>query len=91
VVVGAGVTVRVEFPGPVEAGLTVHVVKDAGQVGTRLTLLLNPLMAVTVTVEVPCWPWFSVNDEGLAESEKSGVGAAPQLPNINDPMRVYQP
>ena len=73
------VTVRVEFAelfagGVTEIGFTVHVV-FAGQPETvNETELLNPNLEVTVIVEFPEPPCVSVNDVGLADSEKSGGG-----------------
>jgi hypothetical protein len=37
----------------------------------KLTIPLNPLRAVTVMVEVPATPAFTVTDVGLAEIVKS--------------------
>src|ERR1700704_5286741 len=72
------VTVSVEFA--VGLGLTgvgSEQVAPAGQpVTPSPTLPLNPLNAVTVAVEVPVPPCVSVNDDGFAKIEKSGVGAA---------------
>ena len=92
-VVDVVVTLSVEFvlPGGVtDVGFRVQVV-PAGQPETvRATKLLNPLSAVTVTVELPEPPCVSVNELGLAESEKSGA-EEPQLLNLNAPMCVYHP
>jgi len=71
-------TVSVEAAEPFAGGVTedglIEQVVNAGQPDTvRPTALLNPLIEVTVTVEVPCWPGLTVIDAGLAESEKSGA------------------
>ena len=63
-------------------------------VGRPLTLRpaapLNPPDGVSVTAyDVPC-PAVTVLLEGLAESEKSGVGVVPQPLTLNEPMRVCQ-
>ena len=87
------VTVSVEVVKPFAGGVTddganVHVV-FAGQLATvSPTGLLNPDVEVTVIVEVPEPPCVSVNEAGLADIEKSGVGE-PQPANLNDPIRVY--
>jgi len=86
------VTVSVEVVKPFAGGVTddganVHVV-FAGQLATvRATGLLNPDVEVTVIVEVTEPPCASVNDVGLGDIEKSGVGE-PQPANLNDPIRV---
>jgi len=50
-------------------------VAPGGQPATaRSTVPLNPFRAVTVTLEVPVPTCTSVNDDGLAEIEKSGGG-----------------
>ena len=50
-------TVKVEgVPGVTEAGLNVQVVPEGQPVTLRATLLLNPLIAVIVMVEVPDAP-----------------------------------
>ena len=53
----------------------------------NVTELLNPAIEVTVMVELVPPPCTTLADEGLAESEKSGV-MVPQPVNLNDPMRV---
>jgi len=60
--------------GVTDEGLIVHVA-PAGQLETvNPTELLNPNFEVTVIVEVPEPPCATVNDVGLADSEKSGGG-----------------
>jgi hypothetical protein len=74
------VTVKVEFAalfdgGVTEVGFTVHGVFDGQPETVSATGLLNPNLEVTVIVEFPEPPCVSVNDAGLADSEKSGGGA----------------
>lgn len=69
------VTVKVELPEPVtEMGL-----KLAAPVGSPVTLNVTvpvkPFNAVTVTVYPALVPWTTVWEAGVAEREKSGVGA----------------
>ena len=73
----AAVTVRVAvavlFDGGVtEVGFTTHVVFDGQPETVSATELLNPNLEVTVIVEFPELPCVSVNDDGFADSEKSG-------------------
>ena len=73
-------TVRVELAvavgvGVTELGESEQVAPDGQPATVRATLLLNPLIEVTVTVEVPVPPWVSVNDVGLRDIEKSGAAA----------------
>jgi len=89
-------TLSVEVPelfagGVTEVGFRVQVA-FVGQPDetVRLTALLNPFNDVTVMVEFPVLPCATVSDVGLAESEKSGVGAPPQLGNLNEASRVLQ-
>lgn len=53
------------------------------------TGLLNPFNDVTVIVEPAGFPCVIVCDDGLAESEKSGV-EVPQPANLKDPICVLQ-
>src|SRR5579862_3002829 len=53
-----------------------QVAPDGQPVTVRLTLPLNPFMAVTVTVEVPgAPPWVTVTLAGEAETLKFGAGS----------------
>jgi len=76
--------------GVTDAGLRVQVVFAGQPVTVSATELLNPPTELTVIVEFPALPCVSVTDAGLADSEKSGIGA-PQPENLNDPIRVNQP
>jgi hypothetical protein len=68
-----GVQERVEVPEPVTpVGVKEHVSPVAGLVLLdRLTVLLNPLTAVTVIVEVPVWPTLTEIPVGLELIVKS--------------------
>ena len=88
------VTVKVEAAellagGVTDVGFRMHVVKFGQPLTVNATKLLKPEREVTVTVELPALPRATVNEVGLAESEKSG-DAVPQPVNANDPMRVLQ-
>jgi hypothetical protein len=73
------VTVRVDVVAPFGGGVTLvgfrrHVVLAGQPLTVSPTGLLNPLMEVTVMVELPALPRGTVSDDGLAEIEKFGVG-----------------
>jgi len=59
------------------AGTNVHVASEGNPEQAKLTAWLNPFDGVTVRVEVPEEPAFTVTEAGLAAMEKSGAGAAP--------------
>ena len=60
----------------------------AGQPMTaRSTEPLNPLRAVTVTVEFPGAPWAIVNDDGATSIEKFG---GLQVGNLKEPNALSQ-
>jgi hypothetical protein len=66
-------TVIVELPEPVmEPGLNDAVARDGNPLTLRLTLPLNPLLGVTVTVYVVEFPRFTERVAGDAEIEKLG-------------------
>ena len=50
-----------------------HVAPGGQPLTARFTLPLNPLKAVTVIVEVAVPPGTSVNEDGFAETRKSGL------------------
>ena len=86
-------TFKVEPPEPpgTNVGASVHDAPVGHPVTVRLTESVNPPREVTVMVEGPEFPCVSVNDDGFADSEKSGVAGRPHPVNLNDPMCVYQP
>ena len=66
-------TVIVELPEPVmDAGLNVAVARDGKPLTPRLTLPLNPLLGVIVTVYVVEFPRFTEREPGDAEIVKLG-------------------
>jgi hypothetical protein len=69
----ATVIVRVDFPEvEIEVGFRLAV-NPVGALADNVTVLVNPLRAVTVIVEVPEDPLLMLKDAGDADSEKSGV------------------
>jgi hypothetical protein len=48
------------------------------------------LIEVKVIVELVVPPFTTLTEVGLADIEKSGCGAEPQLANLSDPMCVDQ-
>src|SRR6516225_7821395 len=63
VAVGLGVTTL---------GRSVHVAPVGQPVSVSSTFPVNPLSAVTVTVDDPLSPCNNVNEDGSSETEKSG-------------------
>ena len=62
-----------EVPEPgagILAGLKLMVVPVGAPEAERLIALLNPLLMVVVSVEVPCLPCTTLSDAGDAEMEK---------------------
>jgi hypothetical protein len=63
-----------EVPRVTLVGVRVQVSPVAGATeDVRLTVPVNPLMAVTVMVDVPATPALTVTVVGLAVTEKSGT------------------
>ena len=86
--------VRVDVADPLGCGVTdvgfkAHVAPDGQPLTVNATARLNPDSELTVMVELAAPTCAMVTDEGLAESEKSGVDD-PQPLNLNDPIRVLQ-
>jgi hypothetical protein len=67
------VTVSVDWPEVKDCGLRLAVQPVVGALADNVTVLVNPLRAVTVIVEVPDDPFPMLKDVGNAEIEKSGV------------------
>ena len=90
-VVAVALAVRVKVLLPVVlAGLKLAVTPAGRPDAERLTVPVNPLTGFTVIVLDPLLPWVTETLVGDAESEKSGVAAAPQLANLKLAMRVFQ-
>ena len=75
----AVVTFRLELPAPFEVRVIVEGLRLVeGPVGeteaAMVTVPVNELRLVTVTVDLPEDPWRMVNEVGLAERPKSGAG-----------------
>src|SRR5437870_13735870 len=73
--------VSVEDPPPViEGGLKPQLETPVGNPAwlstLRLTVPLNPLRGVTVTVKVVNWPGMTALDVGVITIEKSGLGGS---------------
>src|SRR5260221_6064529 len=91
VAVAEAVRVRVELVLPLAGGVTEAGANEAVTPLGRpeaesATAELNPLRLVTVIVLVPLLPWTTLRLVGEAETEKSGVGAAPPPPNLKDAL-----
>ena len=69
-----------------EDGFKEHVVLAGQPLVLKLTVPVKPAIDDTVMVELPELPCVIVNEDGLDESEKSGVGELPQFGNLNEPM-----
>jgi hypothetical protein len=85
--------VKAEVPLPGAAigfGLKLTVVPAGTPAAVRLMELLKLPLMVVVIVELPCWPWVTVTDDGEAEIVKSLGGGPPQLGNFKDARRVLQ-
>ena len=78
-----------EPPAVTEAGLKLTVVPAGWPLALRLTVCAEPLVTAVLIVEVPLPPCATLRLPGLAPIEKS-EGAAAQLGNLNDPIRVCQ-
>ena len=89
VAVALAVSVKLLVP-VVLAGLKLAVTPAGRPDAERLTVPVNPLTGFTVIVLDPLLPWVTETLVGDAESEKSGVAAAPQLANLKLAMRVFQ-
>ena len=61
------------------------------EVTDRATDSDQPPIDVTVIVELPGLPCWTVIEAGFADNEKSGCVEPPQPENLNEPMFVYQP
>lgn len=89
VAVELAVSVKVLLP-VVLAGLKLAVTPDGSPEAERLTLPLNPFDGLTVIVLDPLLPCVTETLVGDAESEKSGVAAAPQFENLKLAILVFQ-
>ena len=71
-----GVTVSITAPLPPAGTFTEEELSVELELGddANETVPLNPLTDVTVIVEEPELPEFSVKDDGFAEMVKSGIG-----------------
>ena len=69
------VNVMLEVPEPgagIVDGLKLTVVPAGAPVADSAIELLKPPLTVVVIVEVPCEPWFTLREVGLAEIAKFG-------------------
>jgi len=55
-------------------------------IAERLTFALNPLIPVTVTVELPDWPTLTGTFVGLAVSKKSWIVKVTFVDRDSDPL-----
>jgi len=74
----------------VDAGLNAAVTALGSPPMLSATSPVNPPLGVTVIVEEPFPPCVAVTDDGLADSEKSGVATALQPGSENEATRVLQ-
>ena len=84
-------TVIVEEPPAVtDVGLKLTVVPAGWPLALSATDCAAPLVTAVEIVDVPLPPWAMLRLLGLALIEKSDRAVAPQLGNLNDPIRVCQ-
>ena len=77
-------------PAVTEVGLKLAVAPAGTPLTDKLTVSAVPETTAVEMVLVPVAFWASVSEAGLAEMEKSFAATAPQLGNLNEPMRVFQ-
>ena len=79
-----------ELPAVTDAGLKLTDVPVGCPVALSATVCAEPLVTAVEIVDVPLAPCATLTLLGLALIEKSDGALAPQLGNLNDPIRVRQ-